>query len=71
MAERYRSKDGLRETDRLSDDQSEGPVQGRSGGNLARKIGTRDEKKRATERPAGATRVEGKDERESQLKENI
>lgn len=30
---------------------------GRSGGNMAREVGTRDELKRAFERPAGATRV--------------
>ncbi len=36
--------------------------QGRSGGRLARKIGTEDELKRAFERPAGATRVEKSDE---------
>ena len=38
--------------------------QGREGGRLARDIGTRDELKRATERPGGATRVTKKDERE-------
>lgn len=35
---------------------------GRTGGDLARKVATRDEKKRATERPAGASRVRKKDE---------
>ncbi len=34
--------------------------QGRSGGNLARDLSTRDELKRAFERPAGVTRVTGK-----------
>ncbi|WP_029059269.1 hypothetical protein [Stappia stellulata] len=34
----------------------------RSGGNLQREVGTRDHKKRAFERPAGATRVEGRHE---------
>lgn len=38
--------------------------QGRAGGRLARDIGTRDELKRATERPGGQTRVTKKDERE-------
>mgnify|MGYP001041345611 CR=1 FL=1 len=38
--------------------------QGRSGVRLARKIGTRDELKRANERPAGATRVRKSDEPE-------
>ncbi|WP_417669677.1 hypothetical protein [Roseibium sp.] len=33
---------------------------GRAGGNLNRDIGTEDHMKRAFERPAGKTRVEGK-----------
>ncbi len=37
---------------------------GRDGGRLARDIGTQDELKRATERPAGATRVSKSDETE-------
>lgn len=37
---------------------------GRSGGELARQVGTRDEKKRAFERPGGATRVRKSDEEE-------
>lgn len=37
----------------------------RSGGNLQRDIGTRDHEKRAFERPAGATRVEGRHERKN------
>lgn len=37
---------------------------GRTGGRLARDIGTQDELKRATERPAGATRVTKSDEKE-------
>lgn len=37
---------------------------GREGGRLARDIGTQDELKRATERPAGATRVTKSDEKE-------
>lgn len=40
--------------------------QGRSGGRLARNIGTRDELKRAHERPAGATRVRKSDEHDSE-----
>ncbi len=39
-------------------------VGGRSGGRLARQIGTRDEMKRAFERPAGVTRVRKGDEAE-------
>ena len=38
---------------------------GRDGGRLARKIGTRDELKRAFERPAGITRVRKSDEADS------
>jgi len=38
------------------------PGQGRSGGRLARDIGTRDELKRSEERPAGKTRVRKADE---------
>lgn len=37
---------------------------GRTGGRLARDIGTEDELKRATERPAGVTRVTKSDEKE-------
>jgi len=35
---------------------------GRAGGNLARDIGTKDHMKRAFERPAGTTRVQGRHE---------
>jgi len=38
--------------------------QGRSGGRLARDVGTRDELKRSTERPAGKTRVRKGDEKD-------
>lgn len=37
---------------------------GRDGGRLARHIGTKDELKRANERPAGVTRVTKSDEQE-------
>lgn len=36
----------------------------KSGGNLARDIGTKDELKRAKERPGGVTRVKKADEKE-------
>lgn len=39
---------------------------GRSGGRLPRDIGTKDELKRATERPAGKTRVKKSDEKDGQ-----
>jgi hypothetical protein len=38
---------------------------GRSGGRLPRDIGTRDELKRASERPAGKTRVTKSDEKDA------
>lgn len=64
MAERKRSKDGVKETEKVLGAEGTISQQGRAGGTLERKIGTRDEKKRAYERPAGVTRVTGKDERE-------
>lgn len=62
MAERARSKDGSRDTDKVLGDMREVGQQGRSGGNLQRRVGTRDELKRSEERPAGATRVRKSDE---------
>lgn len=62
MAERRRSKDGVRETERLPGEPGAGAQQGREGGRLARQTGTRDELNRAAERPAGATRVRKSDE---------
>jgi hypothetical protein len=41
---------------------------GRSGGRLPRDIGTQDELKRASERPAGKTRVNKSDEKEGSSK---
>ncbi|MDA3889709.1 MAG: hypothetical protein PF443_13140 [Allgaiera sp.] len=38
--------------------------QGRSGGRLARDVGSRDELKRSKERPAGKTRVRKSDEKD-------
>ena len=63
MAERHRSRDGSKDSDRIVD--TAGPVdaQGRAGGDLQRDVATQDEKKRATERPAGITRVTGADKR--------
>lgn len=65
MAERARSKDGKRDTDAVLGDQREVQQQGRAGGNLQRKVGTRDELKRSEERPGGATRVRKSDEETS------
>lgn len=63
MAERYRSKDGRRETEEVlgtrPEDLPEAPGQtSRSGGEIARTVGTRDEIKRTEETPAGVTRVQ-------------
>jgi hypothetical protein len=64
MAERIKSKDGSRDTDDILGAEGEISHGGRSGGRLARDIGTEDELKRAYERPAGATRVTKSDEKE-------
>jgi hypothetical protein len=63
MAERHRSKNKSRDTEKIPAAEGEISQGGRAGGRLPRDIGTRDEKKRATERPAGATRVEKADEK--------
>lgn len=62
MAERKRSKDGVRETEQHREPDAGSP--GRAGGNLARNVGTRDELKRAREDPAGATRVRKSEEKD-------
>lgn len=63
MAERKRSNDGQRETLDYIDDAETPSQQGRGQGNLERKVGTRDELKRATDDRAGATRVTKSDEK--------
>ncbi|APE43980.1 hypothetical protein BOO69_11600 [Sulfitobacter alexandrii] len=63
MAERKRSKDGSRDTEKIIGEAADISQQGRAGGNLERDVGTQDEKKRATEKPAGVTRVTGEDKR--------
>ena len=62
MAERKRSKDGTRETDAYLDDAPTPAQQGRAEGELERRVGTRDERKRATSSRPGATRVTKEDE---------
>ncbi|WP_226780682.1 hypothetical protein [Oceaniglobus trochenteri] len=62
MAERKRSTDGSRDTDALIDDTATPGQQGRAQGNLERKVGTRDELKRA-EQGGGKTRVTKSDEK--------
>ncbi|MDC0737843.1 hypothetical protein N6L24_06110 [Cognatishimia sp. SS12] len=64
MAERHRSKDGRKETEEILGAEGKISHQGRTGGTLARDVGTEDELKRAEERPAGATRVTKSKERE-------
>lgn len=64
MPERKRSKDGHRETDDILGEDGEISHGGREGGDLSRDIASKDEKKRAFERPAGATRVTDKYKKE-------
>ena len=63
MAERYRSQDGRQETKDYLDGAETPGQQGRSGGNLERKVGTRDALKRAEQDRPGATRVTKSDEK--------
>lgn len=63
MADRHRSKDGTRETETYTDDSATPGQQGRAGGNLERKVGTRDLLKRAQKDRPGATRVRKSDEK--------
>ncbi|GLT07915.1 hypothetical protein ACFQFQ_14180 [Sulfitobacter porphyrae] len=63
MAERHRSKDGSKDSDKIIGETTEIGQQGRSGGNLERDVATQDEKKRTTENPEGTTRVTGQDKR--------
>ena len=55
MAERVRSKDGKRETEEILGARGEVSQQGRQGSDVAREVASRDELKRAFERPAGTT----------------
>jgi hypothetical protein len=64
MADRSKPTDGSRDTDDILGAEGDVSHGGRSGGRLARDIGTQDEMKRAFERPAGATRVTKADEKE-------
>lgn len=63
MAERHRSTDLSRDTEEFLDGEETPGQQGRAGGELERKVGTRDEKKRAEKDRAGATRVTKGDEK--------
>lgn len=62
MPERKRSKDGVSETERFIEETDAAAHQGRASGELARKVGTRDESKRGTS-DGGATRVTKSDEK--------
>jgi hypothetical protein len=66
MAKRVKSHDGHRETDDILGAGGQISQAGRGGGRLARDIGTKDELKRAAERPAGVTRVKKADEKEGE-----
>ena len=69
MAERLRSKDGVKETETFTDGHPEtGGQQGREGGNTARKVGTRAEQKSVD--GEAKSRVTGIDERGSDVVEN-
>lgn len=57
MAERKRSKDGEKDSEKILGAEGEIAQGGRNGGRLPRQVGTKDELKRAYERPAGVTRV--------------
>lgn len=61
MAERHRSTDGTRDTENYLDDAETPTQQGRAGGSLERKVGTRDLLKRAQKDRPGATRVRKSD----------
>ena len=63
MADRHRSKDGSKDSEKLTGDLPAASQQGRSDGNLQRDVATQDEQKRGTEKPAGVTRVRGEDKR--------
>ena len=76
MADRVKSKDGRRETEEVlgvkPEDLPKTPDEaGRAGGELNRKIGTRDEGKERDETSDGATRPLGHDKRDSGDKEKV
>lgn len=57
MAERHRSKDGERETEKFLGPEVGTMQQGRAGGDLARRIATKDEEKRRVHGDTSVTRV--------------
>lgn len=64
MAKRVQSDDEYRDSDDILGGEGTISQSGRDGGRLARDIGTKDELKRAGERPAGATRIKKADEKD-------
>ncbi|AKO95675.1 MAG: hypothetical protein RID15_16125 [Marinovum algicola] len=64
MADRKRSQDGERETEKYVDDAATPSQQGRADGNLERKVGTRDLLKQAEKDRPGVTRVRKSDKLE-------
>ena len=76
MAERQKSKDGHRETEDILGTKPENlepkpDAAGRAGGELPRKVGTRDEEKRYDETDAGRTRPLAGDTDDSGDKEKV
>lgn len=75
MAERHRSQDGRSETKEIlgeAPENIETPSHGDSkGGELQRKVGTRDEKKRLDETSSGTTRPLAQDQNGSGDKEKV
>ncbi|MBV7410038.1 hypothetical protein [Maritimibacter sp. DP1N21-5] len=75
MADRHKSKDGRSETEEVLGEKpeklDETAQEGRKGGNIARKVGTRDEEKRVDETSAGKTGVLGQDANDSGDKEKV
>jgi hypothetical protein len=76
MADRVKSTDGSRETEEVLGEKTENmrkspSAAGRAGGEIARKIGTRDEKKRHDETSAGTTRGTAQDQDQSGDKEKM
>lgn len=63
MAERARSKDGVKETDSYVSDTDAPSQQGRSSGDIARDVGTTDEEKRDVHGDTSITRVTKKHEK--------
>lgn len=68
MAERHRSKDGKRETEKFVNEAETRGQQGRAGGTTQTKVGTRDEQKNVD--GEATTRVTGTDDRENKVVEN-